>query len=53
MINMYAVDFKSCILFTLDFVCNLAMSIIFLRTIVTREHWKAAEIIIDAPEVVI
>ena len=51
MINMYYGD-KSCIVSTLDFVCNLAMKH-NLPTIVTFDqplYWKAAEIIIDAPQ---
>ena len=51
MINLYSGD-KSCILSTLDFVCNLAISH-NLPTIVTFDqplYWKAAEIIIDAPQ---
>ena len=51
MINMYSGD-KSCIVSTLDFVCNLAMKH-NLPTIVTFDqplYWKAAEIIIDAPQ---
>ena len=51
MINMYSGD-KSCILSTLDFICNLAMKH-KLPTIVTFDqplYWKAAEIIIDAPQ---
>ena len=51
MINLYSGD-KSCILSTLDFVCTLAISH-NLPTIVTFDqplYWKAAEIIIDAPQ---
>ena len=51
MINLYSGD-KSCILSTLDFVCNLAMRH-NLPTIVTFDqplYWKATEIIIDAPQ---
>jgi len=51
MINMYSGD-KSCIVSTLDFVCNNAMKH-NLPTIVTFYqplYWKAAEIIIDAPQ---
>ena len=51
MINMYSGD-KSCIVSTSDFVCNLAMKH-NLPTIVTFDqplYWKAAEIIIDAPQ---
>ena len=51
MINMYSGD-KSCILSTLDFICNLAIKH-KLPTIVTFDqplYWKAAEIIIDAPQ---
>ena len=53
MINMYSGD-KSCIVFTQDLCCNLAMKH-NLPTIVTFHqplYWKAAEIIIDAPEMV-
>jgi len=48
---MYSGD-KSCIVSTLDFVCNNAMKH-NLPTIVTFYqplYWKAAEIIIDAPQ---
>ena len=51
MINMYSGD-KSCIVSTLDFVCIPAMKH-NLPTIVTFDqplYWKAAEIIIDAPQ---
>ena len=50
-INLYSRG-KSCILSTLDFVCNLAISH-NLPTIVTFDqplYWKAAEIIIDVPQ---
>ena len=50
MMYIYSRD-KSCIVSTLDFVCNLAMKH-NLPTIVTFDqplYWKAAEIIIDAP----
>ncbi|KAH3830928.1 hypothetical protein DPMN_104185 [Dreissena polymorpha] len=48
---MYSGD-KSCILSTLDFVCNLVMKH-NLPTIVTFDkplYWKAAIIIIEAPQ---
>ena len=51
MIDLYSGD-KTCILSTLDFVCNLAIKhnsppiITFDQPL----HWKAAEIIIDAPK---
>ena len=51
MINMYSED-KSRIVSTLDFICNLAMKH-NLHTIVNFDqplYWKAAEIIIDAPQ---
>ena len=51
MINIYSGD-KSCIVSILDFICNLAMKH-NLPTIVTFDqplYWKAAEIIIDAPQ---
>ena len=51
MINVYSVD-ESCIVSTLNFICNLAMKH-NLPTIVTFDqplYWKAAEIIIDAPQ---
>ena len=51
MISMYSGD-KPCIVSTLDFVCNLAMKH-NLPTIVTFNqplYWKAAEIMIDAPQ---
>ena len=51
MINIYSVD-KSCIVSILDFICNLAMKH-NLPTIVTFDqplYWKAAKIIIDAPQ---
>ena len=51
MTNMYSGD-KSCILSTLEFICNLAMKH-KLPTIVTCDqplYWKTAEIIIDASQ---
>jgi len=51
MINVYSGD-KSCIVSTLDFVCNLAMKH-NLPAIVTFDqplYWKAAEIITNAPQ---
>ena len=51
MIDMYSGD-KTCILSTLDFICNLTMKH-NLPTIVTFDqplYWKAAEIIIDVPQ---
>ena len=51
LINIYSGD-KLCIVSILDFICNLAMKH-NLPTIVTFDqpvYWKAAEIIIDAPQ---
>ncbi len=51
MIDMYSGD-KTCILSTLYFICNLAMKH-NLPVIVRFDqplYWKAAEIIIDAPQ---
>ncbi len=50
-IDIYSGD-KTCILSTLEFICNLAMKH-HLSPVITFDqplYWKAAEIIIDAPQ---
>ena len=51
MIGLYSGD-KTCILSTLDFVCDLAIkhNAPPIITLDQALYWKAAEIILDAPE---
>lgn len=51
MIDLYSGD-KTCILFSLNFVCDLAIKHIAPPIIMFDQplYWKAAEMIMDAPQ---